>query len=65
MKRADELADMLERNPRSEVDLDAAKMLRRLGNVYEVAREVVMARSHEHSKAAYAELVDIFKGRNV
>ena len=48
---------------RSEMDIDAAKLLRKLGEIHDAAREVVLARTHDHSKAAYAELVDIFKGK--
>ncbi len=42
---------------------DAAMMIRRLDEIAAVAREVVMAKTHEHSKAAYLELVDLFKGK--
>ncbi len=42
---------------------EAAAMLRRLDNIAPVARDVVAAKTHEHSKAAYAELVDLFKGK--
>ena len=49
--------------PRTEADLEAAKMLRHLGRVYEVAYEMVWAKSHEHSKAAYVEMIDLIKGK--
>jgi hypothetical protein len=62
-KRVEKLCEHLETLPRGPEDLEAARMLRDLAKVYEVAREVVMARTHEHSKAAYAELVDMFKGK--
>ncbi len=42
---------------------EAAAMIRKLDNIASVAREVVMAKTHEHSKAAYAELVDCFRGK--
>lgn len=42
---------------------EAAAMLRRLDEIAQVAREVVVAKTHEHSKAAYAELVDLFRGK--
>lgn len=42
---------------------EAAAMIRRLDNIASVAREVVMAKTHQHSKAAYAELVDLIKGK--
>lgn len=42
---------------------DAATMIRRLDEIAAVAREIVVAKSHGHSKAAYSELVDIIKGK--
>jgi hypothetical protein len=42
---------------------EAAAMIRRLDNIASVAREVVVAKTHEHSKAAYSELVDLIKGK--
>jgi hypothetical protein len=62
-KRVEKLCEHLETLPRGPEDLEAARMLRNLAQVYEVAREVVMAKTHEHAKAAYAELIDIFKGK--
>ena len=62
-KRVEKLCEHLETLPRGPEDLEAARLLRDLAQVYEVAREVVMAKTHEHSKAAYSELVDIFKGK--
>jgi hypothetical protein len=64
MKREIErLASRLEERPRDEDDLLAAKRLRELIAVYEVAREMVLARTHEHSKAAYCEMIDLIKGK--
>ena len=57
------LANALEEMPRSEIDLEAAKTLRELGKVFAAAREMVMANTHEQSKAAYAEMVDLIKGK--
>ncbi len=62
-KRVEKLCEHLEMLPRGPEDLEAARMLRDLARVYEVAREVVMAKTHAHAKAAYAELIDIFKGK--
>ena len=61
--RAHELAEHLRHMPRNEDDLEAARMLIKLVEVFEVAREVVMAKSHDHRNAAYAELVDMIKGK--
>lgn len=63
MKRADKLADYLLDNARSEMDTEAALMLRKLGRVYDVAYEMVWAKTHEHSKTAYLEMMDLIKGK--
>ena len=42
---------------------EAAALIRRLDNIASVAREVVMAKTHQHSKAAYSELVDLIRGK--
>lgn len=62
-RKIERLANALEEMPRTEIDLEAAKTLRELGRVFEVAREMVMAKTHEQSKAAYAEMVDLIKGK--
>ena len=62
-RNVERLANSLEEMPRTEIDLEAAKTLRELGRVFEVAREMVMAKTHEQSKAAYAEMVDLIKGK--
>jgi hypothetical protein len=48
--------------PRTETDLEAAKTLRELGKVLEAARSMVMASTHEQSKQAYVEMIDLIKG---
>jgi hypothetical protein len=63
MKQAEKLANYLDDNARSEMDNDAARMLRRLGQVYDVAYEMVHARTHEHSRNAYMEMIDLIKGK--
>jgi hypothetical protein len=62
-RNIERLANALEEMPRTEIDLEAAKTLRELGRVFEVAREMVMARTHEQSRAAYAEMIDLIKGK--
>ena len=62
-QRAHELADYLRILPRGPEDLEAAKLLEQLAHIGDAARDVVLAGTHEQSKAAYAELVDIFKGK--
>lgn len=62
-RRAIRLANALEEAPRTEDDLEAAAILRQLVRVHEVAHEVVLAKTHESSRAAYCELVDLVKGK--
>lgn len=60
---AERLASNLEDRARDEDDLLAAKYIRELYNVFDAARDVVLARTHQQSKAAYDELCDIFRGK--
>lgn len=60
---ANDLADWLESHPRDRLDLDAADMLRKLERVYAAAFDMVYARTDVASKAAYAELVHLIKGK--
>lgn len=64
-RKIERLANALEEMPRTEIDLEAARTLRELGRVFEVAREMVMASTHEQSRAAYAEMIDLIKGKKV
>ena len=58
-----ELADYLDDNARSELDTEAATALRKYSRLFGVAHEMVMAKTHEHSKAAYIEMIDLIKGK--
>lgn len=58
-----ELADYLDDNARGEIDNEAAAALRKLSELYKVAHEMVMAKTHEASKAAYCEMIDLIKGK--
>ena len=60
---AEDLADWLESNPRAKMDLDAASLLRKVERVYAAAFDMVHARTDIASRAAYAELVDLLKGK--
>jgi len=62
-RRAIRIANALEEAPRTENDLETAAILRHLVRVHEVAHEVVLAKTHDASKAAYCELVDLVKGK--
>jgi hypothetical protein len=58
-----ELADYLDDNARSELDNAAAAALRRSADLFRVAHEMMMAKTHESSKAAYCEMIDLIKGK--
>jgi hypothetical protein len=59
------MADRLREHPRGEEDLDTAAAIEKLATVFFVAREVVVAGTHEQSMAAYRELIDLIKGKAV
>lgn len=61
-RNVERLANALEEMPRTETDLEAAKTLRELGKVFEAARNMVMAKTHEQSRDAYIEMIDLIKG---
>lgn len=42
---------------------EAAALIRQLDDIAAAAREIVNARTNDHSKAAYFELVDLIKGK--
>ena len=58
-----ELADYLDDNARGEMDNEAAAALRKFSTLFKVAHEMVTAKTHEHSKAAYCEMMDLIKGK--
>jgi hypothetical protein len=62
-KEVERIAVLLEETARHDDDLAAAKTLRELLNAYEVAKEIVLAKTYEHSRDAYAELVTMVKGK--
>lgn len=57
------LAEILEERPRDRSDLDAAILLRKLDKIYVAAFDMVMAKNDLASRAAYAELVHMIKGK--
>jgi hypothetical protein len=65
LTKANRIADKLLVLPRDEDDIEAAMMLRRLAVVYEAAQEMVFARTNEHSKNAYSEMIDLIKGKQI
>jgi len=58
-----QLADYLEDNARSDMDNEAAAALRKYSQLFKAAHEMVTANTHEHSKAAYVEMIDLIKGK--
>ena len=63
MKNADKLSDYLYENARSPLDTDAAHLLRKLGRLYDISYEMCYAKTHDHSRAAYMEMIDFIKGK--
>ena len=61
-RNIERLANALEEMPRTEADLEAAKTLRELCRVLEAAQNMVMAKTHEQSRDAYVEMIDLIKG---
>jgi hypothetical protein len=57
------MAAWLDETATDERHNEAAAMIRRLDDIAAVAREVVVAKTYTHSKSAYAELVDLIKGK--
>lgn len=60
-KQVERLAIRLEETATSDLDIEAAKMLRELNKVYVLAKEIVQAKTYNGSKGAYSDLVDYFK----
>jgi hypothetical protein len=60
---AEDLAEWLESQPRNKLDLEAAIFIRKMERVYAAAYDMVYARNDVASKAAYADMVDVIKGR--
>ena len=58
-----QIADYLDEYARGEMDNQAAQALRKYSALSKVAHEMVMAKTHESSKAAYCEMIDLIKGR--
>lgn len=60
---AEDLAEWLESHPRDKLDLEAAAMIRKLERVYAAAFDMVYARTDVASRAAYAEMKDLIRGK--
>jgi hypothetical protein len=58
-----ELADYLDEYARGDMDNQAAQALRKYSALSKVAHEMVTAKTHEGSKAAYCEMIDLIKGK--
>ena len=62
-KDVERIACYLEDHARGPDDNQAAFYLRRLMRVYSAAFEMMHAKTHEHSRAAYAEMADLMRGK--
>ena len=58
-----QIADYLDEYARGELDNQAAQALRKYSALSKVAHEMVTAKTHEGSKAAYCEMIDLIKGK--
>ena len=58
-----QIADYLDEYARGEMDNQAAQALRKYSALSKVAQEMVTARTHDSSKAAYLEMIDLIKGK--
>jgi hypothetical protein len=58
-----QIADYLDEYARGEMDNQAAQALRKYSALSKVAHEMVTAKTHEGSKAAYCEMIDLIKGK--
>jgi len=61
-RKAERFANALLEMPKGENDIEIAALLRHLARVYEVAHEMVHARTHEQSKKAYLAMFKLIKG---
>lgn len=62
VKQATRLANNFRELPRTENDLEAAAVLIELAKVYEAAFDMVYAKTHEQSKQAYVDMINLIKG---
>ena len=62
--KADALADYLEDRARNSMDSEAARLLRYFAKVHGCAYDMVMARDDMASKSAYAQMIDLIKGKS-
>lgn len=61
-KKAERFANALLEMPRGENDIEMAGVLKDLAKVYEVAHAMVYANTHEQSKSAYVDMINLIKG---
>jgi hypothetical protein len=62
VRKAERFATALLEMPKGEHDTEIAAVLRDLAKVYEVAFDMVYANSHEQSKKAYVNMINLIKG---
>lgn len=62
VREATRLANNLRELPRTENDLEVAWVLIELAKVYEIAFNMVYANTHEQSKHAYVNMINLIKG---
>jgi len=61
-RKAERFANSLLEMPMGENDLEIAAVLRHLAKVYEAAFDMAYADTHEQSKKAYLDMLNLIKG---
>lgn len=62
VRKAERFANALMEMPKNENDLEIAAVLKDLSKVYEAAFDMVYANTHEQSKKAYVDMINLIKG---
>jgi hypothetical protein len=61
-RKAEQFANSLLEMPMGENDIEIAAMLKHLAKVYEAAFDMAYADTHEQSKKAYVDMINLIKG---
>jgi len=61
-RKAEKFANSLLEMPMGENDIEIAAVLKHLAKVYEAAFDMTYADTHEQSKKAYVDMINLIKG---
>ena len=62
-KKAYDLAKFVEDTATDPLHSEAAKMMRKLADIADVAHEMVNARTNDHSRDSYKNMIELIKGK--